>query len=402
MPTRRQFLAQSAALSLASWAAMPRLLTQAAAAAVVADKNDHVLVVVELNGGNDGLNTIVPFNDDLYYKARPKLGLPKDQLHAINDDLGLHPNLAPLAKFYKDGKVAVIQGIGYPEPDRSHFRSMEIWHVGTNAKRVPATGWLGRALDQSGAPQPGELGAMALTGALPQALQADLWNVPVLQQLDTLVAAGEGTPKQKLLLKLATNGHSTGAADYLRKQAAETYRTAERIRAAAEAYKFTVDYPGEFGQQLKRAAQLITADLGMRVLFASQGGYDTHSQQANQHVSLFTELAGALDAFQRDLEAQNAADRVIVLVFSEFGRRVAENASLGTDHGAASCTFLLGNKVRGGLVGKYPGLDKLDDGDLIHTVDFRSVYATILDGWLSCPSEKVLGQKFAGLDLLRA
>jgi uncharacterized protein (DUF1501 family) len=400
MLSRRQFLGRTATgLSCLS---LPGLFARAADAAVKADRNDHVLVVVELNGGNDGINTVIPYENPLYHKYRPTLRIPKEQVVKLSDQIGLHPSMAPAGELFKAGKLAVVQGVGYPEPDRSHFRSMEIWHTASTAA-VPPAGWLGRMLDQQYAPGDEErVRGLALTGALPQALQAEKLTLPALQQLEAFAnTQAEATAGQKVLRKLSTApGAKASPVNFMRRQAETLYRTADRLRTAAANYKSDVTYPGTLGQQLQRAAQIITANLGVRVLYVSQGSYDTHSQQAATHQALLGELAGALAAFQQDLEKQKCADRVVVMTFSEFGRRVDENASKGTDHGAASCVFLAGSKVKGQLAGTYPSFEKLGDGDLIHTVDFRSVYATLLENWLGCQSEKVLGQKFPVLGLL--
>jgi uncharacterized protein (DUF1501 family) len=403
MLTRRQFLSRSAAgvscLSLGGL--MPGLFVRAADEARK-DANDHILVVVELAGGNDGLNTVIPHENDLYHKARPKLRIPKDKVLKLSDAVGLHPALAPAGELFEAGKLAVVQGAGYPQPDRSHFRSMEIWHTASTAARAPAAGWLGRILDQQPLKED-DLPGLALAGSLPQAFLAEKVSVPVVQQLDAFADAAEKSPKSELLRKLSTApATQTEPLGFLRRQSATLYRTAARLHDAEQKYRSEVQYPGDLGQQLRRAAQVITAGLGVRLFFTSQGGYDTHNQQANQHQNLLAELAGALTAFQKDLEQHKVADRVLVVAFSEFGRRVAENASLGTDHGAASCMFLAGSRVKGGLAGRYPSLEKLDDGDLVHTVDFRSVYATLLEKWLGCEAEKVLGQKFPLLELVRA
>jgi uncharacterized protein (DUF1501 family) len=404
MLTRRQFLARGAAgvsfLSLGG--PVPGLFARAAEAAARADRNDHVLVVVELAGGNDGLNTVIPFEDPRYYKVRPTLAVPRDKVVKLTDHVGLHPALEPAGKLFKEGRLAVVQGVGYPEPDRSHFRSMEIWHTASTAALPPGTGWLGRVLDYEYRPGDDEtLRGLGLADALPQAFQAEKVAVPVVQQVETFSAPEEGTPKQRLLRRLSTAPGSKGQpVDFLRRQAATLYRTADRLRAAADRYRSDAAYTGGLGDQFRRAAQLISADIRVRLLFVSQGGYDTHNRQADAHQALLTELAANLAAFQDDMHKQKCADRVLVMTFSEFGRRVDENASAGTDHGAASCLFLSGAKVKGGLAGSYPSLEKLGEGDLIHTVDFRSVYATLLDWWLGCPSEKLLGGKFPPLELV--
>lgn len=405
MLTRRQFLGRSAGgLSFVTLVGtMPGLLTRAAAAAQGAD-NDHVLVVVELAGGNDGLNTLIPFADDLYYKNRPTLGIAAEKVSKLNDAVGFHPSLAPLHELFENGKLAVVQGVGYQEPNRSHFRSAEIWHTASTNNVEPTTGWLGRVVDHV-AEQPDEkLYGLVLGGGLPQALHADRVAVPVVSQLEALPAAGEGAPaKAKLLKKLSTTGTTAiGPVSFLRDQAKVMYRAAEKLKNSAAKYQSSVAYPeGELGPQLRRAAQILAADLGVRVLYATHGGYDTHAAQGEAHANLLSHLAQSLTAFQKDLEGLKLADRVTVLVMSEFGRRVDENGSQGTDHGAASHVLVVGAKVKGGLFGKYPSLSELGEGDLVFNTDFRAVYSSLLDGWLGCPSEKLLGAKFESVPLFR-
>ncbi len=408
MPTtRRTFLGSGVSgLSFVSLqGTMPGLFAKAAEASRVADSNDHVLVVLELAGGNDGLNTVVPFQDPLYYKNRRRLGLAKNSVLHLSDQVGLNPAMTPMAELFKVGELAIVQGVGYPKPDRSHFRSMEIWHTASTEAISLTTGWLGRSLDD-----PESIGddlpvrGMSLTGSMPQVLQADHQVFPVVGQLDSFNQGEEaGSENGKLRRRLTTGPAAAGPLGYLRRQSEAVYKMADRLKLATEKYKGGVEYPeGPLGDQLRRAAQIISGRIGVRVLFASQDGYDTHANQLETHGKLLADLSNALAAFRKDLAAQGVADQVLVMAFSEFGRRVDENASAGTDHGAASNLFLLGSKVRGGLVGKYPSLAELGEGDLVYNTDFRSVYATLLDRWLGCPSEKTLGQAFPMLDLIKA
>jgi uncharacterized protein (DUF1501 family) len=311
----------------------------------------------------------------------------------------------PLAELFKAGELAVVQGVGYPKPDRSHFRSMEIWHTASVDSVPPTTGWLGRSLDAlEPAVADGLPRGLALTGSLPQAFQAEKVVVPVVGQLDSIFDEARSDPTTAgLRRKLSTGPDAPGALGFLRRQSGSVYRTADRLKDATEKYKSEVQYPeGELGDQLRRAAQIIAGRMGVKVLFASHDGYDTHAGQLETHAELLGELSTSLAAFRKDLAAQGVADQVVVMVFSEFGRRVDENASGGTDHGAASNLFLLGSKVKGGLVGKYPSLSQLGEGDLVYNTDFRSVYATLLEGWLGCPAEKTLGKAFPTLDLIKA
>jgi uncharacterized protein (DUF1501 family) len=405
--TRRTFLGYGAAgLSFVSLGGlMPGLFARAAEASSLADSNDHVLVVLELAGGNDGLNTVVPFEDALYYKNRRRLGLPKDKVQKLSDQVGLHPNMGPMAELFKAGELAIVQGVGYPKPDRSHFRSMEIWHTASTEASAPTTGWIGRCLDASeptGDDHPPR--GMSLTGSLPQAFQAEKMVLPVVAQLESFNQEVDASAQSgKLRRRLSTGPDAAGPLGFLRRQSDTVYRTADRLKSATEKYKAGVEYPGgQISDQLKRAAQIIAGRMGVRVLFASQDGYDTHANQLETHATLLANLSNALAAFRKDLAAQGVADQVVVMAFSEFGRRVDENASAGTDHGAASNLFLLGSRVNGGLFGKYPSLANLGEGDLVYNTDFRSVYATLLDRWLGCPSETTLGQKFQAIDLFKA
>lgn len=405
--SRRGFLSHGAAgLTFVSLGgSMPGLFARAAEASKAADANDHVLVVVELAGGNDGLNTVVPFEDALYYKNRRRLGLPSKDILKLSDLVGLHPRMGPMAELFKQGELAIVQGVGYPKPDRSHFRSMEIWHTASVEAVPPTAGWLGRCLDATepeGLDNPPR--GLSLAGSLPQAFQAEKVVVPVVDQLDAFNQKSDDDPiGAKLRRRLSTGPEAPGALGFLRRQSSVVYRTADRLKQATEKYKSEVEYPGgELGQQLKRAAQIIAGRMGVRVLFASQDGYDTHADQLEAHGTLLGELAESLAAFGKDLAGQGLAEKVVVMVFSEFGRRVDENASGGTDHGAASNLFLVGSRVKGGLSGRYPSLAELGEGDLVYNTDFRSVYATLLDRWLGCPAEKALGQGFPTLDLIRA
>jgi uncharacterized protein (DUF1501 family) len=402
MFTRRNFLQATGSLSFVSLAGgVPRLLAQAALAAAATERSNGVLVVVELAGGNDGLNTLIPFDNDLYYQNRRTLGIAKNDVIKLSDQVGLHPRLAELGELFRDGRLAIVQGVGYPQPDRSHFRSMEIWHTASVDARPPVAGWLGRWLDATAAEDPEQFAGLTLTSSLPQALRAEKVVVPVVEQLQSFAGDEETSPQRALLKKLSTAAGGEAPVAFLREQAAAVYRASAKLRDAAARYRSTITYPETpLAGQLRQAAEIIAADLGVRVLFASQDGYDTHAAQADGHAELLGQLSEALAAFQRDLAEQKAAERVVVLVFSEFGRRVDENASRGTDHGAASCLLVVGEPVKGGFYGQYPSLEQLGDGDLIFNTDFRSVYATLLGRWLGCPADRVLGGEFSPLEFV--
>ena len=404
--TRRRFLAQGAAsasfLSLAS--GMPGLFARAAELSTRSDANDHTLVVVELSGGNDGLNTLIPFEDRLYFKHREKLGVPAAEVVRLNDHVGLHPRMTALGNLFKEGELAIVQGVGYPQPDRSHFRSMEIWQTASVDSTPPTSGWLGRYLDALPAAENLHPHAFALNSAVPQALLADHAVVADLSLLEAITSANSDQEAELIQARrrLSTTPTATGTLGLLRRQADALYRTADQLKDLEKSYKSSVEYPDtDLARQLRKASSILAGRLGVRVLYVAQDGYDTHSNQAQSHADLLGELSDALQAFRKDLNEQKLANQVTVMVFSEFGRRVQENASGGTDHGAASNLFVLGSMVKGGLYGKYPSLDQLDDGDLIHNTDFRSVYASLLGGWMGVAPEAVLGKPFPAIDLVK-
>ncbi|MEK6258151.1 MAG: DUF1501 domain-containing protein [Planctomycetota bacterium] len=406
--TRREFLRQLGAAGIVSLGAMPpRFLTRAAEAASGAVARDkRVLVLIQMAGGNDGLNTLVPTGDPAYEKARPGIGFKKGQALRLNDQFGLHPSLTGLRELYDEGKLAIVQGVGYPNPDRSHFRSMDIWQSAEPDRAEPRDGWLGRALEWQFDRQPLLAEALTLgTDKLPLAFVSSRVNVPTLRRVeDFQLSDGNGSAANRTLTRtaqkrLAGEAASSGSElDFLRRATTTALTSAERLKSMSSSYKTTVDYPGTaLANRLKLIAQMVTADFPARMYFVSLDGFDTHSQQQPGHAALMAELSGAIRAFEQDLTEHKLNDRVALATFSEFGRRVAENGSLGTDHGAASMLFALTPTGKAGLHGKHPSLTDLTDGDLKFTTDFRSVYATLLEKWLEIPSEGVLGGKFETL-----
>jgi uncharacterized protein (DUF1501 family) len=409
---RRHFLQRTAGL-VAIGATPPAFLSRA----VAADKSDpdqRILVIVQLAGGNDGVNTVVPWADDAYHAARPSLGLGKDTVLKVNDHIGLHPQLSGLKSLYDEGSLSIIQGVGYPHPNRSHFRSMDIWNTAQPESEITGDGWLGRALDSSAARFAGKVPALALgTENLPLALVAPRTNVPSIRSLeDYQLRFGEGGSasdhqlRQSLARKLADGAKSdTSSSDlnFIRQTLGTAMDSAQRLKEVAASYQPAVPYPQtQLASSLKTVAQLIAGELGTRIFFVSLGGFDTHSRQAGAHNALLAELSGAVSAFFKDLGVHKLADRVLLATYSEFGRRLKENGSLGTDHGAASNMFVVSGATKAGVCGEHPSLTDLDDGDLKHHTDFRSVYATLLDRWLGIPSEPVLGGKFAPVEFLTA
>lgn len=385
MTTRRDFLKLSA-LALAATSGMPGFLARAAAQA----GGDRTLVVVQLTGGNDGLNTLIPYSNGAYYAARPNIAIPKKDVLTLTPDLGMHPALKPLMTLWDSGDLAWMENVGYPNPNRSHFASMAIWHTAdpTQARR---DGWIGRLAAQIGDP----FCASNIGAATPRALRAETFSLPSIAEVDTyqvkLPSGLEGAFGTML------GAPRQGEAAYLARATGQMLKNTARVQANVKKYRDGATYPeGKFADGLRDMARLIAAGVGQRVLYVSLGGFDTHAGQRAEQDELLATLAGGLSAFHADLERQGLADKVIVMGFSEFGRRVAENGSAGTDHGKGSVMFALGKGVKGGVHGSSPDLEDLSDGDIKYKQDFRGVYAAALTGWLGLPAREILGGDFTG------
>jgi uncharacterized protein (DUF1501 family) len=371
---------------------------------------ERILVVIQLGGGNDGLNTVVPYGSDDYRRARPTLGLAgpgrgANAALALDDragsaqGIGLHPSLEAMKELYDEGRVAIVQGVGYPNPNRSHFASMDIWQ--TARLDGKGTGWIGRYFDNAcnGTPQPD--GAIAIGRTAPLAMQGDVQKPIAFESPEMFRWLGEelhpalNDPYRELTRAGAPDGAAPSSqAAFLMRTALDAQLTSDRI-AKAVARQPLVPYPNSgLGRQLATIGAMIRDGLATRVYYASLSGFDTHAGQAGPHANLLRQLAEAVRAFQRDLAAQGNDRRVLVLTFSEFGRRVGENGSGGTDHGTAAPCFLIGPMVRPGLLGEHPSLTDLDEGDLKHTLDFRSLYAGILEDWMGTRAAPVLGGSF--------
>jgi uncharacterized protein (DUF1501 family) len=406
--SRRKFLATvaggSAVVSLSG--PLPRFLAQAAAAET-ATGGDTILVVVQLTGGNDGLNTVVPFRLDAYRKARPKLAIPAGDVLKVNDLIGLHPSMRGLTDLLNDGKLAIVQGVGYPNPNRSHFESMDIWHTCQRKGGPRTTGWIGRYLDASHKPSDVDAPAVHVGGGKqPLALAAENTRVPSFASPENFRLKDDQGGQVGMTIRDLAN-RDTEPADpllgFLQASTSSALATSDRIAAALRGYQTPVKYPDSaLAERLKVVAQLIDADLKTRVYYVELDGFDTHSQQAAAHATLLKQFSEAVASFINDVAHHGHGDRVLVVSFSEFGRRVAENASEGTDHGAAAPMFLAGSRVRAGLIGDHPNLDDLKDGDVKFHTDFRQVYATLLDGWLGWSSEHILGGEYKPIEVLRA
>lgn len=407
--TRRDFLHLLGSAGLISLGTLPPKFAAIAAQtpAGAAQRDQRVLVLIQLSGGNDGLNTLIPYGDEEYAKARPGIKIPETQVLKLNDHVGLHPNLVGLRELYDEGKLAIVQGVGYANPDRSHFRSMDIWQSARPLTENPQDGWLGRALEWqfNRMPQLAE-GISIGSDKLPLVLTSTRVNVPTLQRLeDFQLREGQTTSSNRNQIRSAitdlSNESASGEIDFLRRATTTAITSATRLKSLAATYQSTVSYPATgLASRLKLVAQMLTADLPARIFVVSLDGFDTHSLQQPGHAALMAELSGAIRAFEQDLTEHRINDRVVLATYSEFGRRVAENGSLGTDHGAASMLFALTPKGKSGLHGTHPSLTDLAEGDLKYHVDFRSVYATLLDRWLEIPSADVLSERFPPIEFL--
>jgi uncharacterized protein (DUF1501 family) len=419
--TRRDFLRTSVLGAALSWTVplfiertFSALDAEAAESSLpVATGKDHpILVVLQLAGGNDGLNAVVPYVDDAYYRARPTIGIAKDKVVNLNGYIGFNPALAPFKTLYDEGHLALLQGVGYPNPNRSHFRSTEIWQTASDPNKIVRTGWLGRYFDSCCSGEDATVG-VALGGQLPQAFTSDNPTGITLSPGSRLGFAKETDASEQAVFNQlngidhdTVSGASIGelsgpnssgmtAIEYLQRTALDAQIGTDKIAEILRRAKPEAVYPKtQLANSLSLISRLITGGLPTRVYYASQGGYDTHNAQENSHNRLLGELANAVSAFCQDLKSKGIFDQVMIITFSEFGRRVAENASKGTDHGTAAPMFISGGAIKPGIYGRPPSLEQLDTGDLIYNVDFRSVYATILNRWLKAPVSKVLGRDF--------
>jgi uncharacterized protein (DUF1501 family) len=422
MFTRREFLMRTLRGSslLAVGSVVPQFLANTALAAETG--KDTILVVVELSGGNDGLNTVIPYADDLYHKARPTLRFKQDQVIRVDDHIGLNPAMGGFRPLLDKGQLAIVQGVGYPNPDRSHFESMDIWQSADPKRRV-GTGWIARSVpdlqDKRGNVPVMQIGSKSM----PLALQGAPGGVVSLNNLQPF-RLNLGTPdpnkrfaRKRLIEDLAKSSESAdknSMLPFVQRRQLQTYATLDRLQevlyqAGANRRNNQLEFrngeffaPNRLNQKLQLVGSLIQKDFGTRVFYVSLDGFDTHSNQAEEQRRLLQELSSSIGQFFNQLQPSGHDKRVLVMTFSEFGRRVQENGSRGTDHGAASCLFVAGPAVKGGPVGKHPSLSDLDSGDLKFQVDFRSVYATLLDKWLGCDSKVVLGDKFEHVGLLKA
>ena len=430
LKTRREFLRTSVLGGAVSWT-VPAFLSHTfdalhAEAASVAQpatgKDSTILVVLQLAGGNDGLNTVVPVTNDHYHNARPALGL-KSNLHRLNDDFALHSSLTAFKELYDTGHLAVVHGVGYPNPNRSHFRSTEIWQTASDANKSEKYGWLGRYFDSACQGSDPTVG-LSIGRQTPQAFTGPRPLGISLDNPETYRMAGSDTPdadetagSMDFMSRLngaeglaadSNSGITIGSVpgpvqsqlsplDYLERTALDAQISSERILKVSRLSRNFVSYPfSQIANSFKLVARLIAGGLPTRVYYVSQGGYDTHTNQAGSHDRLLRDFSTAVKAFTNDLKAQGNFNRVLIMTFSEFGRRVAQNANGGTDHGAAAPLFLVGPRLRAGMLGQFPSLAPKDlhNGDPKYTVDFRSIYAGILQSWLKTNPAPILGRAF--------
>lgn len=392
MLIKRKSFIQIGSLATAS-VFVPKFLKAFETPAAVPQGN-KVVVIIQLSGGNDGLNTVIPFRNDLYYKNRPKLGIQKGEALMLTDEAGLHPSLTAFKELYDDGSLGIFNSVGYPNPDKSHFRSMDIWHTASKSTDYWNTGWIGRYLDAqcAGCDKPTQ--ALEIDDVLSLALKGEHIKGLALEDPKRLYNTSQEKYFKEILANHKADAHEQPV-EYLYKTMAETISSADYIfkqskqRPSAETYPDT-----ELGKGLKTIASLIFSDINTKVYYISLGSFDTHINQEFQQKRLFNELNGAVKAFVKDLKANNRFDDVLLFSFSEFGRRVAQNASGGTDHGKANNMFFVSGALQQkGIYNALPDLSKLDDGDLQFQLDFRAVYATVLEKWLGADAEPILKQK---------
>lgn len=377
---------------------------------MAANTKDPVLVVLQLSGGNDGLNTVIPYGNPLYFDNRPKVGIPADQVLPINESIGFHPAMGPMKQLYDQGKMAIIQGIGYPNPSRSHFRSMDIWHT-CEPEKVGDEGWLGRAIRDLDPKKSNVLTGVNFGRGLPRALAVAGVPVASVGNLETYgVLTGIEVEEQRTkALETFSRVYSPmlgkdPVLSYFAQTGLDALEGADILSTATANYTSTVKYGNDdVAQYMRNIVQTHLANLGTRILYttAPYNSFDTHAGQLANHTRLWTQTARAIGAFYDDLKEHNATENVVLFVFSEFGRRVHDNGS-GTDHGAGGVAFVIGDKVKGGLYAEYPSLQAshLVEGDLKYNNDFRGTYSTLLERWMGLDAKSIVGGSFEQIDFL--
>ena len=375
---------------------------------MAATRKDPILVVLQLTGGNDYLNTIVPYNDPIYYDNRPNLGIPAGEVLPIDDDFGFNPALKPIKDLYDQGKVAVINGVGYPNPNRSHFRSMDIWHT-CEPDKIGTEGWLGRAIRDLDPNAENVLTGVNFGRGLPRSMALSgvpVASVAVLETYGVLTGI-TGQPRRDQALDVFAQMYApalgTGPVmDYLGQTGLDALKGADILKTAPEKYHSTVEYADSpIGRNLRGIANVLLADIGTRIFNTQHIGYDTHASQGPFHLKLWTDLSQAITDFYADLREHNASDNVLMFLFTEFGRRVRDNGA-GTDHGSGGVAFAIGDAVKGGMYSEYPSLraEDLLEGDLHYNFDYRGVYATLAEKWLGLDPKPIVGGNFEQLEFV--
>ena len=419
--TRRSLIGRGALL-VASGFLAPSFITRTAMAldgpssalgpvALDSSKKNRILVVLQLSGGNDGINTLIPFADPNYSQLRPSLGFAANDVLHLTDSVGLNPNLSKLKAMYDQGRVAVVQGVGYPNPNRSHFRSMDIWHS-ARPDTFERSGWLGRYVSACECAQDNALPAISVGDQLNPMFWTDTTLVPAVASIgafsfitDTKYKNDRTFQMQTLQNIYSQAGNWSAYEGLIRRGTLQALAGSDELQKVAASYQSPVQYPANNGlaNQLKMVAQVIAGKLGTRLFSVSMGGYDTHANQKPTQDKNLAQLGDALEAFMQDLANMQQQDNVVIMAFSEFGRRVKQNGSGGTDHGTAEPMFIIGNKVQGGLYGTYPSLSDLDNnGDLKFNADFRSVYAGVLKDVVGADPAPILAGSFDPISVMRA
>ncbi len=362
--------------------------------------NEKILVIIQLSGGNDGLNTVVPYQNDIYYKSRPTIAIPKEKILKLNDEVGLNPAMESLKRLYDDGLVSVVNNVGYPNPDRSHFRSMDIWQTASDSKEYLKTGWIGRYLDANCAGSCVPHQALEIDDTLSLSMKGEKVKALSVADPEKLYRQISSSFNQNLSKNQAPQEHDNVA--YLYKTLAETSSSAEFLHTKSKVYKSSSLYPqGELGQRLKTISELIVSGMPTSVYYVSISGFDTHTNQLNTQERLLKNYADTVNVFVNDLKKNNRFNDVAIMTFSEFGRRVKQNASGGTDHGTANNVFMIGgNLKRPKVLNEAPNLTDLDGGDLKFSVDFRQIYSSLLQDWLKVNDKTILGKNFPNLGIV--
>lgn len=395
---RRDFI-RTSVFATAGTMMIPHFL-KAHEAGVSINPNGNILVVIQLSGGNDGLNTVIPYRNDIYYRERPVLAIEKEKILTLNDEIGLNPAMESLRRLYDDGRVRILNNVGYPNPDRSHFRSMDIWQTASNTDQYLNTGWLGRYLDSTCAGceiKPHHM--LEIDDTLSLAMKGDRANGLAMLDPQKLYRQTKNGMAGNLAKTIHHSDDDHDQVSYLYKTLADTESSADYLYQKGQVKERYSDYPDtELGKSLKTINELIVSGVDTQVYYVSLSGFDTHVGQRNQQDKLLKQYADAVSVFVEDLKKQGQLDRTMIMTFSEFGRRVKQNGSNGTDHGTANNVFLIGGPPRGSIVyNEAPNLVDLDGGDLRYTLDFRDLYSSLLKDWLNADDVAVLGNGFSSL-----